>query len=87
MDFASNDLKNNLIGNNIERYNKEKSIIKKELINNADLKLDISNGKYSTAQNLNNNLEEGDSFNSNTNIIENTESREKIENRIMKNDL
>jgi len=87
VDFASNDLKNNLIGNNIERYNKEKSIIKKELINNADLKLDISNDKYSTGQNLNNNLEEGDSFNSNTNIIENTESREKIENRIMKNDL
>jgi len=87
VNFESNDLKNNLIGNNIERYNEEKSIIKKELINNADLKLDISNGKHSTGQNLNNNLAEGGSFNSNTNIIENTESRENIENRIMKNDL
>ena len=87
VNFESNDLKNNLIGNNIERYNEEKSIIKRELINNADLKLDISNGKHSTGQNLNNNLAEGGSFNSNTNIIENTESRENIENRIMKNDL
>ena len=87
MNFESNDLKNNLIGNNIERYNEEKSVIKKELINNADLKLDISNGKHSTGQNLNNNLAEGGSFNSNTNIVENTESRENIENRIMRNDL
>ena len=87
VNFENNDLKNNLIGKNIERYNEEKSIIKKELINNADLKLDISNGKHSTGQNLNNNLAEGGSFNSNTNIIENTESRENIENKMMKNDL
>ena len=83
MNFENNNLKNNLILNDIERNeNDENNKLKNKKIisTNVDLKLDVSNGKHSFEnmnQNINNTPIEVSSFNSN--------KLELIENDINKN--
>ena len=81
VNFESNNLKNNLITNNIERYKseEEKNNIKKTIItNNVDLKLDVSNVKNST-ENIN--------IKPDLNNINKLDTTENDKNKVIKEDL